>query len=113
MEGEAMREMPFKSLVLVAVMALVTAPVFAEEEEAEEEAPAAEDAAGAEAAAKVAAPGAEPGARAEGVYEVKEGDTLWDITKKELQNPWYWPKVWADNPDITNPNWIYPGAKLV
>lgn len=72
-----------------------------------------------------AAPAAEPEPAAEEVaafarkratemeYEVKPGDTLWDVAQKALQNPWYWPKVWADNPDITNPNWIEPGTRLV
>jgi hypothetical protein len=42
------------------------------------------------------------------VYTVKEGDTLWDITKRFYNDPWYWPKVWSYNPEITNPHWIYP-----
>ncbi|MEO1172360.1 MAG: LysM peptidoglycan-binding domain-containing protein [Myxococcota bacterium] len=42
-------------------------------------------------------------------YTVKEGDTLWGITDKIVGSPWMWPKVWSYNPEIANPNWIYPG----
>src|SRR5262249_44828043 len=24
-------------------------------------------------------------------------------------DPWRWPKLWAENPDIANPHWIFPG----
>ncbi|MEM7675605.1 MAG: LysM domain-containing protein [Myxococcota bacterium] len=43
---------------------------------------------------------------------VQAGDTLWDLTKKYLNSPWYWPKIWSYNPQITNPHWIYPGNEL-
>lgn len=46
-------------------------------------------------------------------YVVKRGDTLWDIAKTFLQNPWHWPQVWVDNPHIQNPHLIYPGDVLV
>jgi len=45
-------------------------------------------------------------------YQVTKGDTLWDISGKFLQNPFLWPKVWALNPYIPNPHWIYPGDKI-
>ncbi len=46
------------------------------------------------------------------VYVVKRGDTLWDICDHYYENPWQWPKLWSYNPEIRNPNWIYPGDQL-
>ena len=46
------------------------------------------------------------------VYVVKGGDTLWDISTRFLDSPWYWPQLWALNPYITNPHMIYPGEPL-
>lgn len=42
-------------------------------------------------------------------YYVKEGDTLWDIASKFLNNPWQWPELWHVNEEIGNPHLIYPG----
>ncbi|MDH4100055.1 MAG: LysM peptidoglycan-binding domain-containing protein [Nitrospirota bacterium] len=49
----------------------------------------------------------------EGKHEVKKGDTLWDISNQHLGNPFQWPKVWKENPDIKNPDRIYPGQTIV
>ncbi|MEM1025923.1 MAG: LysM peptidoglycan-binding domain-containing protein [Myxococcota bacterium] len=46
------------------------------------------------------------------IHRVEQGDTLWDLSNQYLNNPWYWPKVWSYNPQLTNPNWIYPGNRL-
>ncbi len=45
-------------------------------------------------------------------HVVQSGDTLWDLCSKYLNSPWYWPKIWSYNPQITNPHWIYPGNEL-
>jgi hypothetical protein len=45
-------------------------------------------------------------------YTVRQGDTLWDLSGRFLNNPWYWPKIWSYNPEVTNPHWIYPGNLL-
>ena len=45
-------------------------------------------------------------------YKVKKGDTLWDISSKELQDPFLWPKIWKTNPEIANPDRIYPGQSI-
>ncbi|MEW6376100.1 MAG: LysM peptidoglycan-binding domain-containing protein [Thermodesulfobacteriota bacterium] len=49
---------------------------------------------------------------AEGIYTIKQGDTLWDISAKFLKDPFLWPKLWQRNPYITNPHWIYPGQPV-
>lgn len=45
-------------------------------------------------------------------YVVKKGDTLWDISGVFLEKPWNWPQLWHANPQIENPNLIYPGDVL-
>ncbi len=99
-----------------------SAPALAQDEgdapEAADVAPMGEDVEG-QAPAPASAPRARPpGASGEAppqiteIHQVNRGDTLWDLTTKYLNSPWYWPKIWSYNPQITNPHWIYPGNEL-
>ncbi len=45
-------------------------------------------------------------------HVVRRGDTLWGISGYYFQNPYQWPRVWSYNPQIRNPNWIYPGDEV-
>ena len=45
-------------------------------------------------------------------HTVESGDTLWDLCSKYLNSPWYWPKIWSYNPQLTNPHWIFPGNEI-
>ncbi|MFO1418605.1 MAG: LysM domain-containing protein [Methylotetracoccus sp.] len=45
-------------------------------------------------------------------YTVAPGDTLWEIAGKFLTNPWQWRTVWRRNPQVRNPDLIYPGDVL-
>ena len=46
-------------------------------------------------------------------YTVVQGDTLWDISRKFLRDPWRWAEVWQGNPEVENPDLIFPGDVLV
>ncbi|MCL9684792.1 LysM peptidoglycan-binding domain-containing protein [Legionella maioricensis] len=46
-------------------------------------------------------------------YVVQHGDTLWNIASRYLKNPWEWKELWHANPNIKNPNRLYPGAILI
>ncbi|MCF2531166.1 LysM peptidoglycan-binding domain-containing protein [Yinghuangia soli] len=53
-------------------------------------------------------------------YVVQRGDTLWDIAKQELGDPWRWPEIYQASKEVTqpdgsrlrNPDLIYPGWTL-
>src|SRR5687768_16656965 len=46
-------------------------------------------------------------------YVIVRGDTLWDIAKRYLNNPYLWPQIWEENKYITDAHWIYPGDPLI
>ena len=54
-----------------------------------------------------------PSITGERIYIVEDGDTLWDISELFFDDPHFWPTLWAFNPQITNPHWIYPGDYVV
>jgi LysM repeat protein len=44
---------------------------------------------------------------------VKKGDTLWDIARQYLSNPFLWPQIHQVNTDVVrDPHWIHPGEVL-
>ncbi|MBW3630821.1 MAG: LysM peptidoglycan-binding domain-containing protein [Gemmatimonadetes bacterium] len=47
------------------------------------------------------------------VHQVRPGDTLWDLARQYLENPYLWPEIYQLNRDvIANPNWIYPTERI-
>jgi len=47
------------------------------------------------------------------VYIVKKGDTLWNISRRYFEDPFFWPNLWQKNKYIKDPQWIYPGQPLL
>lgn len=45
-------------------------------------------------------------------YIIKKGDTLWDISDSKLLDNFLWPNLWRVNPQIKNPDFIYPGNRI-
>jgi hypothetical protein len=46
------------------------------------------------------------------IYVIKQGDTLWGLSERFIQDPYYWPDMWSKNRWVTNPHLIYPGEKV-
>lgn len=46
-------------------------------------------------------------------YTVQPGDTLWDIADQLLDDAMWWPRLWVLNPEVTDPDKIEPGIRLV
>jgi hypothetical protein len=44
---------------------------------------------------------------------VRKGDTLWDLARKFLGNPYSWPQIWELNNWVKDAHWIYPGDPLI
>jgi hypothetical protein len=50
--------------------------------------------------------------RVPNIHTVRSGDTLWDLSAYYYEDPYQWPRLWGQNPQLTNPHWIYPGDQL-
>lgn len=49
----------------------------------------------------------------EQVHVVRQGDTLWDIARRYLSDPYRWPEIFQLNRDVVaNPHWIFPAERL-
>lgn len=47
-------------------------------------------------------------------HQVRRGDTLWDLARAYLENPFLWRLIYDANRDVVeNPHWIYPAERLI
>ena len=56
----------------------------------------------------------QPDTAASRVHVVRKGDTLWDIARTYLADPFQWPRIYDRNRGIIrDPHWIYPNQQFV
>ena len=47
------------------------------------------------------------------VHVVRRGDTLWDLARQYLADPFRWSEIYGLNRDVVaNPHWIYPAERI-
>jgi hypothetical protein len=106
---------PRLSFTALALAVMAAAPLLAPAAAAAAQWPVTpEQRATAQEVAQAGVPLSELASSAPDSYTVKQGDTLWGISKVFLKSPWRWPELWGMNlAEIRNPHLIYPGQLLV